>query len=88
MTDQNTTEARSIDGAASALDDGLEVTAVMMTNKELADAIEYAFNRCDQRYVGGYTTSNTEPGKMMLAHLKELLAIQCERAGMLMTSNA
>lgn len=72
---------------ASALTAGLEVSAAMMTNDELAAAIAYAFDRCDQRYVGGYSTSTTEPGKAMLEHLKELLAVQRARAGMVTTPN-
>ena len=51
-----------------------------MTNDELAAAIAYAFQCCDQKYVGGYSTSTTEPGKVMLSHLKELLAVQLDRA--------
>lgn len=95
MNDQTQTASTTPTGAASRageaganLTDGLEVTAVMMTNAELADAIAYTFDRCDQRYVGGYTTSNTEPGKVMLEHLKELLAVQKMRAVMVTTSNA
>lgn len=93
MNDQTQTPSTTPTGAASRaeganLTAGLEVTAAMMTNDELASAIAYAFDRCDQRYVGGYTTSNTEPGKVMLEHLKELLAVQRARAGMVTTSNA
>ena len=93
MNDQTQTASTRPTGAASRaeganLTDGLEVTAVMMTNDELAAAISYAFDRCDQRYVGGYTTNNTEPGKVMLGHLKELLAVQRARAEMVTTSNA
>lgn len=92
MNDQTQTASTTPTGAASRaeganLTDGLEVTAVMMTNDELAAAISYAFDRCDQRYVGGYTTNNTEPGKVMLGHLKELLAVQRARAEMVTTSN-
>ncbi len=58
-----------------------------MTNAELAEAIAYAFERCDQRYVGGYSTSTTEPVKVMLEDLMELLAVQRARAGMVTTSN-
>jgi hypothetical protein len=53
-----------------------------MSNEELAAAIEYAFQCCDQKYVGGYNTSTTEPGKVMLEHLKELTKIQRMRAGL------
>lgn len=93
MNDQAQTTSTTPTGAASRaeganLTDGLEVTAVMMTNDELACAIAYAFDKCDRPYVGGYTTSNTEPGKVMLEHLKELLAVQRARAGMVTTSNA
>lgn len=51
-----------------------------MTNEELSFAIAFAFEKCSLSYIGGYTTSNTEPGKVMLEHLKQLLALQVERA--------
>lgn len=86
MSNDNT-ETKA-DGGESSLTGGLEVTVAMMTNTEIASAIAYAFDRCDQRLVGGYTTSNTEPGKAMLEHLKKLLAIQYDRARMVTTSNA
>ena len=54
----------------------------MMTNAELADAIAYAFQCCDKGYTGGYQTSTTEAGKTMLAHLKELTAVQARRAAL------
>ena len=44
-----------------------------LTNKELADAIAYAFDCCNLSYIGGYTTSETAPGKTMLEHLNKLL---------------
>jgi hypothetical protein len=51
-----------------------------MTNEELANAINQAWQRLDQTYVGGYTTRETDGGKEMLAHLKALLEIQRTRA--------
>ena len=57
--------------------------SVVMTNAELAEAIAYAFQCCDQKYVGGYETSQTNVGEEMLSHLKELLALQRARAGMI-----
>jgi len=51
-----------------------------MSNEELAAAIAYAFERCEQRYVGWYSTSTTDVGKVMLEHLKSLLAEQVARA--------
>ncbi len=57
------------------------VLGIVMTNDELSAAIGYAFQCCDRTYVGGYTTGTAEePGKVMLAHMKELLAVQLERA--------
>ena len=61
---------------------------VYVSNDELAAAISYAFDRCSQTYVGGYTTKETEAGKAMLEHLKELLAIQRARAGFMESPNA
>jgi hypothetical protein len=52
----------------------------VMSNEELAAAIAYAFKCCDQPYVGGYNTSTTESGKVMLNHLKTLTEIQRTRA--------
>lgn len=43
-----------------------------MTNEELAYAIEAAYARA--------TAENSERGKLMLVHLKELLSIQLARA--------
>lgn len=54
-----------------------------LTNDELAEAIAFAFERCEQKYVGGNYTLNTEPGKAMLEHLKGLLACQLKRANTL-----
>lgn len=51
-----------------------------LSNRELADAIEYAFKCCDQRYVGGTETPKTKPGEEMLAHLRALLEVQRNRA--------
>ena len=51
-----------------------------MTNAELADAIAATFLRCDVRYIGGHSASETETGKATIAHLNELLAIQRMRA--------
>lgn len=51
-----------------------------MSNTELSEAIRYAWDRCEQRYVGGYDTRTTEAGKVMLVHLKDLLAVQKARA--------
>ena len=65
----------------------LEVATSTMTNDELAAAIAYAFERCNQTYVGGYCTSTTEAGKVMLEHLKKLLTVQRVRAGMVTTAN-
>jgi len=52
----------------------------MMTNEELSQAIQYAFQCCDKTYVGGYSTDKTDAGKRMFQHLGELLNIQVERA--------
>lgn len=87
MNDQTQTTSTTPTGAASRaeganLTDGLEVTAAMMTNDELASAIAYAFDKCNQKYIGGYMTGDTELGKTMLEHLKELLAVQRARAGL------
>lgn len=51
-----------------------------MTNAELSDAIKYAFD-CAQngRTIGANSTKSTEA---MLAHLKELTAIQARRAAL------
>lgn len=95
MTDQIPQTPATPNGAASALDDGLWVElppgfsfSFHMSNDELAAAIAYAFDRCDQHYVGGYNTNTTEAGKaMLLDHLRELLAIQRARAGFLKTLN-
>ena len=95
MNDQDATERSQTNGAASRAGEagansteGLEVWVLtMMTNDELAAAIAYAFERCDQKYVGGYSTNTTEAGKVMLEHLKELLAVQRVRAGTVTTSN-
>ena len=95
MNDQ--TQPNETEGMAQRplLSDGLGVALppgfafqFHVSNEELADAIAYAFDRCSQNYVGGYTTSNTETGKVMLEHLKELLTIQRARAGFLETTNA
>lgn len=51
-----------------------------LTNAELAVAIEDAFECCSQKYVGGQYTRDSEPGKLMLAHLKELTTTQALRA--------
>ena len=51
-----------------------------MTNDELHDAISFAFQCVSQSYIGGYTTSETNAGKCMLQHLKDMLAVQLDRA--------
>lgn len=60
-----------------------------MTNEELADAIEFAYQHSGKQEVfGGYNTALREPDDrriIMLEHLKELLAIQRQRAGMIET---
>lgn len=55
---------------------------VVMTNVELADAIAFAFESCGRPYICGSPSPGTEPGKVMLAHLKELTAIQARRAAL------
>jgi hypothetical protein len=54
-----------------------------VSNEELAAAIAYAYERCDQTYTAG----NTETGKVMLEHLKDLLKIQRTRWGLIETPN-
>lgn len=51
-----------------------------MTNEELAQAIAYAFERCEQPYIGTEIAGKTELGKIMLEHLQTLLSIQRDRA--------
>ena len=88
-------KAQKVEGTSSgtsALDDGLGVSLppgclFYFSNDELAAAIAYAFQCCDQKYVGGYNTGTTEPGKAMLEHLKALLTAQKIRAGMIETPN-
>jgi len=52
-----------------------------MTNAELAAAIDYAYQHTSNE-LGGYSfeSRNTERDKVMLEHLKELLAEQSKRA--------
>ena len=93
MTDKMQQDKTEGVGAASALSDGLGVALppdckFYFSNGELAAAIAYAFQCCDQKYVGGYGTSTTEPGKAMLEHLKALLTAQKIRVGMIETPNA
>ena len=56
----------------------------MMTNQELSEAIAYAFERSGTETFGGYARGS-EASKEMLAHLKELLAIQRTRAAFVQT---
>jgi len=88
----NAPKVEGTSSGTSALDDGLGVSLppdckFYFSNDELAAAIAYAFQCCDQKYVGGYNTSTTEPGKVMLDHLKALLTAQKIRAGMIETPN-
>lgn len=57
-----------------------EQSDVVMTNAELAEAIKYAFD-CAQSgcTIGKNSTASTET---MLAHLKELTALQARRAAL------
>ena len=89
---ENAPSNNEASSGTSALDDGLGVSLppdckFYFSNDELAAAIAYAFQCCDQKYVGGYTTGTTEPGKAMLEHLKALLTAQKIRAGMIETPN-
>lgn len=90
---ENAPKVEGTSSGTSALDDGLGVSLppdckFYFSNDELAAAIAYAFQCCDQKYVGGYNTGTTEPGKAMLEHLKALLTAQKIRAGMIETPNA
>ena len=92
---ENAPSNNEASSGTSALDGGLGVVlptgfsfSFHISNDELAAAIAYAFERCDQKYVGGYNTSTTDAGKAMLDHLKKLLAIQSSRAGFIKTPNA
>lgn len=51
-----------------------------MTNEELSAAIQYAVTVCEKNYSDDYGIGNTKIGKIMLDHLRQLLAVQLERA--------
>ena len=51
----------------------------MMTNQDLFDAIAFTYQHC-QAASGNYAVSEKEKNVCMLQHLKDLLAIQLERA--------
>lgn len=51
-----------------------------MNNDKLSAAITAAYERCASTYTSGHLTGNSEAGKIMLDHLKALLAVQLERA--------
>ena len=57
--------------------------AVLMTNAELATAIDYAAARCSQYRADNTKTGSTELGKEFFNHLKCLLDIQHKRAALL-----
>lgn len=57
--------------------------AALMTNAELATAIDYAAARCSQYRADNTKTSSTDLGKEFFNHLKCLLYIQRERAALL-----
>lgn len=50
----------------------------MMSNDELAAAIAVAHRSCTETY--GSMTRDTEPMKLMVAHLRALLSVQQARA--------
>ena len=60
----------------------LEPLDAAMSNDELAAAIKYAFECCAQAYIAGSPSEKTDIGKLMLAHLQALTAVQAARAQM------
>jgi hypothetical protein len=51
-----------------------------LSHQELYDAIAWAYEKAVVAYTNGEATPRTEVGKVLLAHLKDLLAVQLDRA--------